>query len=65
MMDLNGFFSMGGQGAFVWGAYGVTALLFAVEVLLVLRCGVSTRRTLADAHPAAPGMRLQDQRGTQ
>ncbi|QQB80692.1 heme exporter protein CcmD [Cupriavidus necator] len=56
---------MGGQGAFVWGAYGVTALLFAVEVLLVLRCGVSTRRTLADAHPAAPGMRLQEQRGTQ
>jgi heme exporter protein D len=28
---------MGGYALFVWGAYGVTALLLAIEVLLVVR----------------------------
>jgi heme exporter protein D len=31
------FFAMGGYGLYVWGAYGVTALAFAVEVFLVVR----------------------------
>ncbi|MFT4173261.1 MAG: heme exporter protein CcmD [Rhodocyclaceae bacterium] len=34
------FFSMGGRGAFVWGAYGLAALLIALEVF-------SLRRSLA------------------
>lgn len=31
------FFSMGGYGFYVWGAYGVTALLLAAEVIAVVR----------------------------
>jgi heme exporter protein D len=31
------FFAMGGRGAFVWGAYGVMAVLLAVEPLLAWR----------------------------
>jgi heme exporter protein D len=34
-MNLNDFFAMGGYGFYVWGAYGVTALLVAVEVAAV------------------------------
>ena len=30
MMD---FFAMGGYGFYVWGAYGVTALVIVVEVI--------------------------------
>jgi heme exporter protein D len=30
MMD---FFAMGGYGFYVWGAYGVTALVIVVEVM--------------------------------
>ena len=29
------FFAMGGYGFYVWGAYGVTALIVAAEVLAV------------------------------
>lgn len=32
--DANDFFSMGGRGGFVWGAYGVMAVLMAVEPAL-------------------------------
>ena len=32
--DANEFFSMGGRGGFVWGAYGVAMLLMALEPLL-------------------------------
>ena len=31
------FFAMGGYGFYVWGAYGVTALLLAAEVIAVVR----------------------------
>ena len=31
------FFAMGGYGFYVWGAYGVTALLLAAEVIAVAR----------------------------
>ncbi len=34
MMD---FFAMGGYGFYVWGAYGVTALVIVVEVMSVRR----------------------------
>jgi heme exporter protein D len=36
------FFAMGGYALFVWGSYGVTALLIAVELALLR----SRRRTL-------------------
>jgi heme exporter protein D len=31
------FVAMGGYGFFVWMSYGVTALLLAVEVIMVIR----------------------------
>lgn len=31
------FFAMGGYGFYVWGAYGVTFLLLAIEVLLLIK----------------------------
>ena len=31
------FFAMGGYGLYVWGSYGVTAVVLIVEVLLVAR----------------------------
>jgi heme exporter protein D len=34
--DANEFFSMGGNGLYVWGAYGAMALLMLVEAVLVV-----------------------------
>ena len=34
-MDWAAFFDMGGRGLYVWGSYGVTVLVLAVEILLV------------------------------
>jgi heme exporter protein D len=31
------FLAMGGYGGYIWGAYGVTLLLLAVEVFLLLK----------------------------
>jgi heme exporter protein D len=31
------FLAMGGYAGYIWGAYGVTFLLLAVEVLLLLK----------------------------
>lgn len=31
------FFSMGGRGFFVWGSYGVAAILIALEIWLLRR----------------------------
>jgi len=31
------FLAMGGRGFFVWGAYGLTALLIAAEIILQVR----------------------------
>ena len=36
-MTMWDFFAMGGYGFYVWGAYGVTALLLAAEVIAVAR----------------------------
>ena len=36
-MTMSEFFAMGGYGFYVWGAYGVTALLLAAEVIAVAR----------------------------
>ena len=33
------FFAMGGYGLYVWGSYGVTALVLAAELLYLLRRG--------------------------
>ena len=34
---MNEFFGMGGYGFYVWGSYGVTFALLALEILLVRR----------------------------
>ena len=31
------FFAMGGYGPYVWGAYGVAAVLAAVEIVVLVR----------------------------
>ncbi|MFN2644391.1 MAG: heme exporter protein CcmD [Burkholderiales bacterium] len=31
------FFAMGGYGFYIWGAYGVTFALLALEVMLLLK----------------------------
>jgi len=46
--DANEFFSMGGHGGFVWGAYGVAALLMAIEPLLAWRRHRAARRVIAE-----------------
>ena len=35
--SVGSFLAMGGYGGYVWGAYGVTAVLLAAEVILVRR----------------------------
>ena len=48
---MNEFFAMGGYAFYVWGAYGVTALVFVLEVLSAR----SRRHTVfAEARLAAP-----------
>ncbi len=54
------FWSMGGNGLFVWGSYAVTFLCVAVELVLVLRRRRDTVRRLLRlrrAAPAGPGAR--------
>ena len=46
--DANDFFSMGGRGEFVWGAYGVMLLLMVVEPLLARWRHKSARRAIAE-----------------
>ena len=55
--DANDFFSMGGHGEFVWGAYGVMALLMALEPLLARWRHASARAAIVEqlADEAAAG----------
>jgi heme exporter protein D len=46
--DANEFLSMGGRGGFVWGAYGVMAVLLLAEALLVRRRHRAARRAIAE-----------------
>jgi len=43
------FFSMGGNGAFVWGCYGVFALVVALEPWLARRRRLSALQAAASA----------------
>ena len=53
------FWSMGGNGLFVWGSYAVTAILVVVELKLVLRRRSETvQRLLRLRRAAPPGARL-------
>jgi len=46
--DANEFFSMGGHGAYVWGAYGLMALLMALEPLLAWQRHRAARKAIAE-----------------
>lgn len=35
-MSAGDFFNMGGYAFYVWGSYGVTALVFTIEIAMVL-----------------------------
>lgn len=48
------FWDMGGAALFVWGSYLVTALLIAVELVLVLQRRRETVRRLLRLRRAAP-----------
>ena len=37
------FFAMGGYGFYVWGSYGVTAVLIAAEIVLLVSSGRTLR----------------------
>jgi heme exporter protein D len=34
---MSNYFSMGGHGLYIWGSYGVCALVMAVEAVLVMQ----------------------------
>jgi heme exporter protein D len=51
-MNLTDFLAMGGYGFYVWGAYGGTALLVALEVVAV-RARYRAARQAARVHEAA------------
>jgi len=56
------FWEMGGAAAFVWGSYAVTAVLVALEAVLVLRRRGETLRRLqrwARARADAPAGAVQ------
>ncbi|MFA7096146.1 MAG: heme exporter protein CcmD [Gammaproteobacteria bacterium] len=46
-MNMSEFFAMGGYGLYVWGSYGVTALVLAIEVIMLLQRKKSVQRRLA------------------
>jgi heme exporter protein D len=48
--SLGDFLAMGGYAPFVWGAYGMTAVLIALEIFLLV-CGA---RTPEDAEGRSP-----------
>lgn len=52
-MNWSDFFAMGGYALYVWGSYGVTVLVLAIEVVLVLQKKRSVLRRLAQLARAA------------
>ena len=38
------FFAMGGYGLYIWGAYGMTALVIALELIALVRRGRALRK---------------------
>jgi heme exporter protein D len=49
--SLDNFLAMGGYGFFVWGSYGVTVAVLAVEIWALRH---RRRAALAQLRPAAP-----------
>ena len=55
MTGTEGFFAMGGYGAFVWPAYGVTALILVWLLFTTLHRLRCLQRDLAEHRIAPPG----------
>jgi len=51
------FWAMNGYGFYVWGSYGVTAVLMIAEVILVIRRRGATLEQLARAARMEKGQR--------
>jgi heme exporter protein D len=51
---LTHFIAMGGYGVFVWGSYAVTALVVAVEIVLLARRHRAARAAAARGSDAMP-----------
>lgn len=47
------FFAMGGYGMYVWGAYFVTAVLIAAELVVLVRRGRTPRESSGRSPKAA------------
>ncbi len=45
------FFAMGGYGLYVWGSFGVTAVVIAAEIWLVAARRKAIRNLVADVGP--------------
>jgi heme exporter protein D len=45
------FFAMGGYGLYVWGSFGVTAVVIAAEIWLVAARRTAIGNLVADAGP--------------
>jgi heme exporter protein D len=50
---LAAFIAMGGYGAYVWGAYGVTFVLIAVELILLIARHRAALRKAPERPPPA------------
>ena len=48
---MNDFFAMGGYGFYVWGAYGVTALVLLVELVALRARRRAAESLVASTHP--------------
>lgn len=59
MPDFLAFIAMGGYGAYVWSAYGATALVLGILVAASLRARRNVRASLAEAERAAPRRRMR------
>ena len=49
------FWDMGGAAFYVWGSYGLTFALIALELVLVFQRRKDTTRRLLRCHPWSPG----------
>ncbi len=59
MPDVAAVIGMGGYAAYVWSAYGVTALVLGILVAASLRARRNMRASLAEAERAAPRRRMR------
>ncbi|MCB1929139.1 MAG: heme exporter protein CcmD [Rhodocyclaceae bacterium] len=60
----NAFLEMGGAAQFVWGSYGVTALLIVAELVLLRSRRVHSMRRLSRLIRAGQGRKLPEVQGS-